>query len=63
MIYKLRIPALSLIWIRVEADSEDEALQKLVKLINAKAFDYSDKSLWEIEIDDTKDNKENVRLG
>jgi len=63
MIYKLRIPALSLIWIRVEADSEDEALQKLVKLINAKAFDYSDKSLWEIEIDDTKDNKENVRFG
>lgn len=63
MIYKLRIPTISLIWTKVEVDSEDQALEKLVKLINAKAFDFSDKSLWEIEIDDTKDNKENVRLG
>ena len=47
--YRLRIPAISLAWYEVCARSEAEALRKVVKLINSKNVDYSDKSVWEIE--------------
>jgi len=47
--YRLRIPALSLLWHEVNARSEDEALRKVVKKINSKTVDYSDKTVWQIE--------------
>ena len=47
--YRLRIPALSLLWHTVDANSEEEALQKVVDIINSDTVDYSDKACWEIE--------------
>lgn len=48
-IYMLRIPAISLLWHTVAANSEDEALEKIVKKINSKTVDYADRSCWEIQ--------------
>jgi len=47
--YRMRIPSISIGWLyEVYATSEDEALKKVVKKINSKTVDYSDKSCWEI---------------
>lgn len=47
--YRLRIPALSTVWIVVEADSEDDAIARAVSKINSHRVDYSDRSAWEVE--------------
>ena len=47
-IYMLRMPGLSLLWYKIVAKNEDEALKKIVKKINSKTVDYSDRSCWEI---------------
>ena len=48
--YRLRIPAISLAWKYIDAESADDAIDIIVSKINSDTIDYSDKSVWQVEI-------------
>jgi hypothetical protein len=57
--YKLRIPAISIFWKFVDADSEDEAFDKVVSELerDAPQIRWRDREAWEIqEVDDPLEN-------
>lgn len=47
--YRLRIPAISLLWLYVAAPNKRLAIQAAVRKINSKTIDYSPRKLWEVE--------------
>ena len=47
--YRLRIPALTTLWTYIDAESEDDAINELVKIINSTTVDYGDKRVWQVE--------------